>query len=139
MQKKLVERSFCGNFNYQSGFNNSNFNNDYNNRNQTISFLKNHTEIDNSSGKSSVNRKNRIENYFENNNSISKEDSSLFINDDNNNNECKDLNFINLVSILNKKFKNYISKEKLNKTNITNKNNVIKKIIKNSNKNVIIK
>ena len=133
--QKLVASSFCGSFNFQS-FNNSSVNNANNNINQTISFLKNNSESNNSLRKSNGNGENKIENSFENN-SLSK-DTSLFINDDNNNNDDKDLNFKNLVSILNKKFKSYLSKEKLNKTEISNKNNVIKKAIKISDKNVII-
>ena len=136
--KKLVASSFCGSFNFQSGFSNNSTNSVNNNINQTISFLKNYSESNNSI-KSNVNGENKVENSFENN-SISK-DTSLFINDDNNNNnnDDKDLNFKNLVSILNKKFKSYLSKEKLNKTEIANKNNVIKKPNKSSTNNVIIK
>ena len=132
--KKLVARSFCGSFNFQSGFSNSSNTNINNNINQTISFLKNNSESNNSL-KSNGNGENKVENSFENN-SISK-DTSLFINDDNNNIDERDLNFKNLVSILNKKFKSYLSKEKLNKTEISNKNNVIKKANKISHNNVL--
>ena len=137
--KKLVASSFCGSFNFQSGYNNNNsiVNNPNNNINQKISFLKNSSESNNSLSKSNGNGENKIENSFENN-SISK-DTSLFLNDDNNNNnDDKDLNFKNLVSILNKKFKSYISKEKLNKTEISNKNKVIKNTNKISHNNVIV-
>ena len=132
--KKLVASSFCGSFNFQSGFSNSSNTNINNNINQTISFLKNNSESNNSL-KSNGNGENKVENSFENN-SISK-DTSLFINDDNNNIDERDLNFKNLVSILNKKFKSYLSKEKLNKTEISNKNNVIKKANKISHNNVL--
>ena len=132
--KKLVASSFCGSFNFQSGHNSSCANStNVNNINQTISFLKNSTENNtNSPMKSNGNCENKIENNSFDNNSLSK-DTSLFINDDNN--DEKDLNFKNLVSILNKKFKNYLSKEKLNKTEIEKKNNIIKD--KNSKINTI--
>jgi hypothetical protein len=113
--KKLVASSFCGSFNFQSGYNSSYVNStNANNINQTISFLKNSTENNtNSPMKSNGNCENKIEANSFDNNSLSK-DTSLFINDDNN--DEKDLNFKNLVCILNKIFKNYLSKEKLNKT-----------------------
>ena len=121
--KKLVATSFCGSFNFQSGYNSSCVNSVINNNNinQTISFLKNNSDSNNSLLKTNSNGENKVENSFENN-SLSK-DTSLFINDENNNNDDKDLNFKNLVSILNKKFKSYLSKEKLNKTEISSKNN----------------
>jgi hypothetical protein len=131
--KKLVASSFCGSFNFQTGFNSSCVNNvNNNNINQTISFLKNNSESNNSLSKSNENGENKVENSFENN-SLSK-DTSLFINDENNNNEDKDLNFKTLISILNKKFKSYLSKEKLNKTEIS-KNNLIKNTNKISHNN----
>jgi hypothetical protein len=69
---------------------------------------------------------------IENNSFDNSKDTSLFINDDNINDD-KDYNFKNLVSILNKKFKGYISQEKLNKSEVANKNSVIEnKIIKKS-------
>ncbi len=113
--QKLVATSFCGSFNYQNGFNNGSyiFNNSMN---QMASFLKKKNE---DSRKSNGNGENKNENSFENNNSNIK-DTSLFVNDDN---DDKDLNFKNLVSILNKKFKSYLSKEKFNKSEIVNKNN----------------
>ena len=129
--KKLVASSFCSSFNFQSGYNSS-YSNSVNNINHTISFLKNSTDGNNSSVKSNGNGENKIENNSFENNSISK-DTSLFINDDNN--DDKDLNFRNLVSILNKKFKSYLSKEKLNKTEIGKKNNIIQN--KSSHNNVI--
>ena len=133
--KKLVATSFCGSFNFQSGYNNSYANNANNNNiNQTVSFLKSNSESNNSLSKSNGKEENKIENSFENN-SISK-DTSLFLNDELANDD-KDLNFKNLVSILNKKFKSYLSKEKLNKTEISNKNKVIKTTNKISHNNVI--
>ena len=133
--KKLVASSFCGSFNFQSGYNNSYANNANNNNiNQTVSFLKNNSESNNSLSKSNGNGENKIENSFENN-SISK-DTSLFLNDELANDD-KDLNFKNLVTLLNKKFKSYLSKEKLNKTEISNKNKVIKTTNKISHNNVI--
>ena len=113
--QKLVATSFCGSFNYQNGFNNGSyiFNNSMN---QMASFLKKKSE---DSRKSNGNGENKNENSFENNNSNIK-DTSLFVNDDN---DDKDLNFKNLVSILNKKFKSYLSKEKFNKSEIVDKNN----------------
>ena len=113
--QKLVATSFCGSFNYQNGFNNGSyiFNNSMN---QMASFLKKKNE---DSRKSNGNGENKNENSFENNNSNIK-DTSLFVNDDN---DDKDLNFKNLVSILNKKFKSYLSKEKFNKSEIVDKNN----------------
>ena len=130
--KKLVATSFCGSFNFQSGYTSSCSNSINNNINQTISFLKNNSDSNNSLGKANNNDENKVDNSFENN-SLSK-DTSLFINDENNNDD-KDLNFKNLVSILNKKFKSYLSKEKLNKTEISKKNN--NKNNKNKKNNVI--
>ena len=79
------------------------------------SFLKKKSE---DSRKSNGNGENKNENSSDNNNSSIK-DTSLFVNDDN---EDKDLNFKNLISILNKKFKSYLSKDKFNKSEIVNKN-----------------
>ena len=134
--KKLVAASFCGSFNIQN--NNSNTTN--NNINQMASFFKKPSEDRSSLRKSNGNAENKNENSFENNSII--KDTSLFVNDDNN--DDKDSNFKNLVSILNKKFKSYLSNEKLNKTEIGNKDNEInsKKIgdnkILNINKNSYI-
>jgi len=113
--QKLVATSFCGSFNYQNpnGYNNSYIFN--NNVNQMASFLKKKSE---DSRKSNGNGENKNENSSDNNNSSIK-DTSLFVNDDN---EDKDLNFKNLISILNKKFKSYLSKDKFNKSEIVNKN-----------------
>ena len=123
--KKLVASSFCGSFNIQNGNNNSsmnynNLNNLNNNINQLSSFLKKSSEDNNSLRKSNGIGENKNENSSENN-TITKDskDTSLFINEDN---DDKDLNFKNLVSILNKKFKSYLSKEKLNKSEVFNKN-----------------
>ena len=129
--KKLVASSFCGSFNFQSGHSSS-YANNVNNINQTISFLKNSTEGNtNSPKKGNGNCENKNESNSFENNSMSK-DTSLFINDDNN--DEKDLNFKNLVSILNKKFKSYLSKEKLNITEIEKKNTILKpKNSKNNN------
>ena len=112
--QKLVATSFCGSFNLQNGYNNSCINNT--NVNQKTSFL-NKISDDNSLRKSNGNNENKIENSFGNNSII--KDTSLFVNDDN---DDKDINFKNLVSILNKKFKSYLSKEKLNKSEIVSKN-----------------
>ena len=127
--KKLVASSFCGSLNFNSGFNSTYVNSNNNLINQTNSFFKERTESNNSLTKSNGNAEIRIENNsFDNS-----KDTSLFINDDNTNDD-KDYNFKNLVIILNKKFKGYISQEKLNKSEVTNKNSVIEnKIIKNSN------
>jgi len=127
--KKLVASSFCGSLNLNSGFNSSYVNNNNNNLiNQTNSFFKERTESNNSLTKSNGN----VEIKIENNSFDNSKDTSLFINDDNTNDD-KDYNFKNLVSILNKKFKGYISQEKLNKSEVANKNSVIEnKIIKNS-------
>ena len=123
--KKLVASSFCGSFNIQNRKNNSymnynNLNNLNNNINQLSSFLKKSSEDNNSLRKSNGIGENKNENSSENN-TITKDskDTSLFINEDN---DDKDLNFKNLVSILNKKFKSYLSKEKLNKSEVFNKN-----------------
>ena len=122
--KKLVATSFCSSFNFQNGYNSSIINNTSNNNlfnsniNQTSSFYKKLSEDNNSLRKSNGNSGGANENSFENNSII--KDSSLFVNDEN---DDKDLNFKNLVSILNKKFKSYLSKEKLNKTEFINKNN----------------
>jgi len=119
--KKLVASSFCGSFNIQNGYNASYINTSNNNNiNQVGSFFKKISEDDkdNPLRKSNGNSDNKNENSFENNNSFIK-DTSLFVNDDN---DDKDLNFKNLVSILNKKFKSYLSKEKLNKSEVVNKN-----------------
>ena len=115
--KKLVATSFCGSFGFQNRYNNSYINN---NINQMGSFFKKSSEDNNCLRKSNGNFENKNDNSFENNNSTIK-DTSLFVNDDN---DSKDLNFKNLVSILNKKFKSYISNEKLNKSEVHNKNNI---------------
>jgi len=126
--KKLVASSFCGSLNFNSGFNSSYVNSNNNLINQTNSFFKERTESNNSLTKSNGN----VEIRIENNSFDNSKDTSLFINDDNTNDD-KDYNFKNLVSILNKKFKGYISQEKLNKSEVANKNSVIEnKIIKNS-------
>ena len=98
----------------------NNLNNLNNNINQLSSFLKKSSEDNNSLRKSNGIGENKNENSSENN-TITKDskDTSLFINEDN---DDKDLNFKNLVSILNKKFKSYLSKEKLNKSEVFNKN-----------------
>jgi hypothetical protein len=128
--KKLVASSFCGSLNFNSGFNSSYVNNNNNNNliNPTNSFYKERTESNNSLTKSNGN----VEIRIENNSFDNSKDTSLFINDDNTNDD-KDYNFKNLVSILNKKFKGYISQEKLNKSEVANKNSDMEnKIIKNS-------
>ena len=117
--------SFCGSSAYNSSYVN-------NNNNQGETFLKISNIGNNNPTKDNAKKENKgdnniINNSFDNN-SLSK-DTSLFINDDN---DDKDLNFKNLVSILNKKFKSYLSKEKLNKTEIVNKNAIIKNDLKNN-------
>ena len=130
--KKLVASSFCGSFNIQNGNNNNSYMN-YNNINQLSSFLKKPSEDNNSLRKSNGIGENKVESSFENNSII--KDTSLFINEDN---DDKDLNFKNLISILNKKFKSYLSKEKLNKSEVFNKNNnsLNKKSTDYNNKNI---
>ena len=113
--QKLVASSFCGSFNFQNGYNNSYIYNN-NNVNQKSSFLNLKSTDSNSLRKSNGISENKLDNSFENNNII--KDTSLFVNEDN---DDKDLNFKNLVSILNKKFKSYLSKGKLNKSEMVNK------------------
>ena len=149
--KKLVATSFCSSFNFQNGYNSSIINNTSNNNlfssniNQMGSFLKKSNEDNNSLRKSNGYSGGGNDNSFENNSII--KDSSLIVNDEN---DDKDLNFKNLVCILNKKFKSYLSKEKLNKSEIVNKgsndintnkkkeNNDMANIAMNINKNSFI-
>ena len=127
--KKLVATSFCSSFNFQNGYsssiinntNNNNLFNSNNNINQIGSFFKKTSEDNNSLRKSNGNgiEGGVNENSFENNSVIKDKESSLFVNDEN---DDKDSNFKNLVSLLNKKFKSYLTNEKLNKSEIVNKN-----------------
>ena len=123
--KKLVATSFCSSFNYSSSIINNTSNNNLfssnNNINQISSFFKKPSEDNNSLRKSNGNGNvtNANEKSFENNSIIKDKESSLFVNDEN---DDKDMNFKNLVSILNKKFKSYLTNEKLNKSEIVNKN-----------------
>ena len=104
--KKMVANSFCGSFNFHHGHNTSHATTIYN-KNINNFFFKNENKSNNLLNKSIAN----VENIIDNNNSfnnISISKDSLFINEDNNNIDVKDSNFKNLVSILNKKFKNYL-------------------------------
>ena len=135
--KKMVANSFCGSFNFHHGHNTSHATTIYN-KNINNSFFKNENKSNNLLNKSIAN----VENIIDNNNSfnnISISKDSLFINEDNNNIDVKDSNFKNLVSILNKKFKNYLSNEKMNNNKINNKRYKTKNTNTGSYKNFVIK
>ena len=136
--KKIVTNSFCGSFNFQQGYNNSCSTSVNSNNNLNNLFFKNANRSNNLLIKSNENFENKIYNNNSfNNNSLSKD--SIFINEDNKNINEKNSKFKNLVNILNKKFKNYVSSEKMNKNKINNKSNKQKNINKGSFKNFIIK
>ena len=142
--KKLVSSSFCGSFNlqypstqkystarrgssltYNHFISNGNLyaNKESNPINEEIEYIKdnNDGEVNGSNNKNN-NRNNGIEdNNIKNNDNIEDNNEE---NDDYSNDNKNDINFKNLISILNQKFKKYINQEDSEIEEIDNKNNV---------------
>ena len=124
--KKLIISSFCGSVDFLSR---------YNNILQNVSF-KNNSKSNNFWYKSNGNGINKTQNLFPNNSKSI--DKSLFLKNELIN-DGKDSSQKNSASILNKKFKSHLPKEKLKKAEISSKNKVIKNNYKIKHNNVITK